>query len=238
MKLSFLKTTIFFSLLFTKNIGLAMMCSQLFIHEDNMIISNLTELMKTNLPRKTYLKLPQDTSTNEISIFSENNNISIDRLVLEIQTNKLKHPEIGKNPLNTEKTTTDEGVYLINLTQEEAYKDRMSFVSLEEQAKSKETLKKAAEIGDNFKIEFRGEVIGFITLRSFEHNGAQKILVSWVWAKAELELDTRTMLQTSFLQILNQYPNKTLIASVHLKNKRSIGFFNKLGFVPTWLSLE
>jgi hypothetical protein len=238
MKLSFLKTTIFFSLLLTKNIGLAMMCSQLFTHEDKMIISNLTELKKTDLPRKTYLKLPQGTSTNEISIFSENNNIAIDRLVLEMHTNKLKHPEVANSPLTTEKITADEGVYLINLTQEEAYKDRMSFLPLEEQVKSMEILKKASEIGDNFKIELSSEVIGFITLRSFEHNGEQKILISWVWAKAELELDTRAMLQISFLQILNQYPNKTLIASVHLKNKRSIGFFNKLGFVPTWLNLE
>lgn len=112
---------------------------------------------------------------------------------------------------------------------EEAFQDRMSFVADEYRLFYQETLLRACFLGQLFAIKLGEELVGLLLLRDVEHQGEQKTLLSWVWARQGMgakKADFKMIVR----QILHQFGHAKVIANIHKENRRSQAFHSSLGF--------
>lgn len=69
-------------------------------------------------------------------------------------------------------------------------------------------------------------------------NNQLTTLISWVWMKTGLPNELRRCLKLFYTSWLKEQSTEKLFASIHIENKKSIKFFQDIGFKPECLFLN
>lgn len=188
-----------------------------------MQVQTLNELSK-DFKNKSFIEVIQPINLDTLLEQKYDDEVVIYKVLFELN---LKTPLVSQKEISSSlnKVSPEESVQLTYDTQVEAYQERMQFLSLEDRRKSFETLESAARLGDGYKIVFQGVKIGFILVRPYKHELEDKILVPWIWAKNNLTAEQKEEFKKTLLAVIDKYPNKKFLSSVHFKNIRSLRFF-------------
>lgn len=127
---------------------------------------------------------------------------------------------------------------LVRNSVKESLTRNLNFLSKEDFAIYQSVLEKAVEVGDTFQIVIDHQQAGILLIREFSFNANPCSLVSWIWRDPNLSLKSRSEFLQTFEKLVQQTAKHSIVvASVHVKNEKSLRFFSDAGFQPLCLFL-
>lgn len=151
---------------------------------------------------------------------------------LKSETHSCSYTELNKRNFSNDKLNQ-----FLDYTQDEA-RSRMPFINLTELENVKKTLHLHARDGRVIILEKNNIEVFTAILYDSIIDEQSTTLISWVWIKSGLPHDMRQLLKLYFTSWLKEQSTEKIFASVHIENKKSIQFFQELGFKPECLFLN
>jgi hypothetical protein len=199
--------------------------------------SNLLKLIKSVSESSGPVQIP----TNDISEFI----VEMDGLdnhqvqAVGVWASELNFKSLDQT-INQTKLVGAKGKQFLIETHQEAFKNRMSFLTKDEQKAILDEMVSAAGRSQITAINLEEGAKGIIVTEDIVFKDLPLILVSWVWIAEGLSSLEARGVRNQIVQIMKDSKNKDsknkdIVARVDLRNKRSLRFFANLGFKVKWL---
>lgn len=127
---------------------------------------------------------------------------------------------------------------LVEETYEIEMTSRMPFLSLEEKNDTVKAILNNFESNRFFVTGDKNKISSLTVLKEYEFDGVPKSLIAWVWINKDLSLNARIAEQQKIKNWLNVSKKSTLLASIHLQNKRSLSLFQRWSYHPKYIGVK